>query len=206
MLPGPSLGYTPVMRRIPRHALAAACMLAMLVASLVGLADEVAVPVALQVELLVKVAAYDNNMVARAGDRVRVLVVTRAGSGDSTRAAAELTGALAGKATIAGLPHEESAMIFGDAAALAQACRAGHTAIVYLTPGFSETEVSDVARALEGVDVLSVSAVPSYVPRGIVLGFDLVSGKPKLLVHLTQARKQRVALSADVLKLMKVYE
>jgi hypothetical protein len=170
------------------------------------LAEDIAVPVALQVELMVKVAAYDNNLPARAGDKVRVLVVTRPGSGDSTRAAAELTGALAGKATIAGLPHEETSVSFGDASALASACRSGHTAIVYLTPGFSEVEIADVARALEGVDVLSVSAVPGYVPRGIVLGFDLVSGKPKLLVHLTQARKQRVALSADVLKLMKVYE
>jgi hypothetical protein len=185
---------------------ASASMLAILMSSVGLLADEIAVPVALQVELMVKVAAYDNNLPSRAGDKVRVLVVTRAGSGDSSRAAAEVTGALAGKATIAGLPHEESAVSYGDAAALARACRSGRTAIVDLTPGFSDAEIGDVARALEGVDVLSVSAVPGYVPRGIVLGFDLVSGKPKLLVHLTQARKQRVALSADVLKLMKVYE
>jgi hypothetical protein len=40
----------------------------------------------------------------------------------------------------------------------------------------------------------------------VVLGFDLVSGRPKLLVNLTQAKKQKVDLAAEILKLMKVYE
>jgi len=44
------------------------------------------------------------------------------------------------------------------------------------------------------------------VPRGIVLGFDLVGGKPKMLVNLGQARKQHVAFMAEVLKLAKVFE
>jgi hypothetical protein len=45
-----------------------------------------------------------------------------------------------------------------------------------------------------------------YVPAGIVLGFDLVSGRPKLVVNLSQARRQHVDFRAEVLKLMKVYE
>jgi len=47
--------------------------------------------------------------------------------------------------------------------------------------------------------------MPDYVPAGIVLGFDLVSGRPKLLVNIEQAKKQQVSLPASVLKLMKVY-
>jgi hypothetical protein len=64
---------------------------------------------------------------------------------------------------------------------------------------------TDDREALSGVDVLSVSPVPEYVEQGIVLGFDVVSGKPRLLVNLGQARLQHVALRAEVLKLMKVY-
>jgi len=78
-------------------------------------------------------------------------------------------------------------------------------AIVFVTPGFAD-DVDAIRGALDGVDVLSASAVADYVPKGVVLGFDLVSGKPKLLVNLTQAKKQQVDLSSDVLKLMKVYE
>ena len=53
---------------------------------------------------------------------------------------------------------------------------------------------------------MTVGAVGSYVKGGIVLGFDLVSGKPKLLVNLTQARRQHVDLSSSVLKLAEITE
>src|SRR5258706_418637 len=60
----------------------------------------------------------------------------------------------------------------------------------------------------EGVaaPVLRVAAVPDYVRDGIVLGFDVVSGRPKLLFNLPQAKLQKVALAASVLKLMTVFE
>jgi hypothetical protein len=54
--------------------------------------------------------------------------------------------------------------------------------------------------------VLSVAAVADYVREGIVLGFDVISGHPKLLFNLPQAKLQKVALKASVLKLMTVFE
>jgi len=39
-----------------------------------------------------------------------------------------------------------------------------------------------------------------------VLGFELVSSKPRLLVHLSQARKQNVDFRAEVLKLVQIYQ
>jgi hypothetical protein len=52
--------------------------------------------------------------------------------------------------------------------------------------------------------VLTVASSAQDVENGIVLGFDVISGKPKLVVSLTQARKQNVAFNAAVLKMMKV--
>ena len=43
-----------------------------------------------------------------------------------------------------------------------------------------------------GVDVLSVAAVARYVAQAVVLGFDLVSAKPTLIINLPQAKKQNV--------------
>jgi len=169
-------------------------------------AEDVAVPIGLQVDLLVKVAAYDKNLPPRAGDRVRLVILTKAGNSESARAAGQMEKALAGKETIANLPHEDTVQPFSDAASLVRACKSKRLAIVYLAPGFSDEEIASIAKALDGVDVLTASSVASFVPKGIVLGFDLVSGKPKLLIHLGQARRQRVDLSADVLKLMRVYE
>ena len=79
-------------------------------------------------------------------------------------------------------------------------------AIVYVTAGFSDAEYAAIGQALDGLDVLSVAAAAAAVRKGIVLGFDLVSGKPKLLVDLPRANRQHVSLSANVLRLMTVYQ
>ena len=83
-------------------------------------------------------------------------------------------------------------------------CRSKRAAVVYVTPGL-ESEIDAIKSSLTGVDVLSVAAVPENVPRGIVIGFEVVSGKPKISINIAQARQQRVDFKADVLKLMKVY-
>jgi hypothetical protein len=168
-------------------------------------ADDIAVPVSLQAELMVKVAAYDRSFASRAGPRVRVLIVTEPGSGESERVAAQMMKALSGYERIAGLPHDEETIAFASAAQIARVCREKRAAIVYFSASFRDRDVSAIVEALAGVDVLSVSADPVHVPRGLVLGFDLVSGKPRLLVHLGQAKRQNVEFKAEVLKLMKVY-
>jgi hypothetical protein len=169
-------------------------------------AEEVAVPVALQAELLVKVAAYDKNLKPRAGDKVKVAIVLKEDEGDSEQIAAQMKKALGGKDRIAGLPTEISTVKFTDAKALAKHLKAKQIAIAYFTSGYSTSEIKAIAGALEGANVLSAGAVAKYVPNRMVLGFDLVSGKPRLLVHLPQAKRQNVALSSSVLKLMKVYQ
>lgn len=170
-----------------------------------GGAEQVAVPVAIQAELLAKVASYDRRLVERAEGHVHVLVLTRIGNDDSARAATQLITALRPLTDIGTMPHDEAIVGYTSAEALAQLCRARRVSIVYVTPGLGE-DIEALRVALTSVDVLSVGAVADYVPRGMVLGFDLTSGKPKLLVNLAQARKQGVAFRADVLKMMRVYE
>jgi len=173
--------------------------------TIAGSAEDVAVPVSLQAELVAKVAAYDKNFAARAGDRARVLIVVKPGNADSSRFGTHMESALRGVGTIGGLPHEESIVTYAGPAKLAATCKSTRASIVYLAPGFGD-EVPAIRGALDGVNVLSVAAVADEVPKGIVLGFDLVSGKPKILVQLTQAKKQDVAFKAELLKLARVYE
>jgi hypothetical protein len=107
------------------------CLALVLTIGRTGGAEQVAVPVAIQAELLAKVASYDRRLVERAQGHVHVLVLTRIGNDDSARAATQLVTALHPLADIGAMPH-----------------------------------------------VPSVAAVADYVPRGMVLGFDLTSGKP----------------------------
>lgn len=169
-------------------------------------AEEAAVPVSLQVELLLKVAAYDKNLPARAGGRVRLVVLVKRDDADSARSGAQALKALEKTDRLIGLPLESMTVIYSEAAALARQAGEGNVSIVYVMPGFSDAELAGMANALSGVNVLSVGALAKYTQRGTVIGFDLAGGKPKLLVHLGQARKQQVELSSSVLKLMRVIE
>jgi hypothetical protein len=168
-------------------------------------ADEVTVPIALQARLLTRVAAYDGNLASRAGDRIRVFIVQRSGDPDSERLAVQAQAALAGIQTIAGLGHEQTIIAFSGASDLAKLCRDKRITILYFMPGLSEYSKA-IAESLVNVSVLTATAIGSDARQGIVVGFDLVSGKTTLLINLHQARQQNVNLGADVLRLATVYQ
>jgi hypothetical protein len=167
-------------------------------------AQSMPVPAAAQAELLAKLVSFDRNFAARAGGKAVIIIVAMGGDAESMSAALEMKAALSRLPTVGNLPHEELVLTYTNPAALAQAVRSKRAAVVYLTPGFDK-QITAIRDALSPLDVLSVGAIPSYVPAGIVLGFDLVSGRPKLLIQVVQARKQNVAFPASVLSLMKVY-
>jgi hypothetical protein len=168
-------------------------------------AEDVEVPTSLQAELLAKVAEYDRNFQARAQGRALVLLVVKPGSADSARVAAQMETSFSRIDHIAGLPHDEEIVSYAGAIELAATCRSRHVAVVFFGPGFRD-DVEAIRRALEGVDVLSAAGVADYVPLGIVFGSEVVSGRPRLLIHLTQARLQNVDIRAEALKLMKVFQ
>ena len=166
-------------------------------------ADEVTVPIDLQVSLLSKVAPYDRNFAARAGDAARVLIVHK-GSSEAIRTAAQLEKSLSELGDIGGLPVRVQSASYASAKELAALCKAQNATIVCLAAGF-QGELAAIAEALSGLNILSMT-VANEVAAGAVIGFDLVSGKPKILCNLPQARKQNVSFKPEVLKLMRVIE
>ena len=133
-----------------------------------------------------------------------ILLVAMPGNSESMRVALEMKAAFSRQEKVGDLPHEEHIVTLSTADALVETVRARKAAVVYFGPGF-EKQVPALSAAFSSVNVLTVGVNPEYVRAGIVLGFDLVSGRPKLLVHLAQARKQHVLFPASVLNLMKVY-
>lgn len=171
-----------------------------------ALGDDLAVPIPLQASLLVKVASYERNISDRQGEMLTILAVLKEGNSESRQAATQLKRALADEKMIAGRPHRFEEVTYQDSFSLAKEIQRSEAHIVYLTPGFSNSEIRAIAQAFASIPVLSVGALASYVPAGAVLGIDLVSGKPKLVVNLPQAKKQEVKFDAGLLKLARVIE
>jgi hypothetical protein len=162
------------------------------------------VPLSLQAKLLAKVVKYDRNFKARADGHVTVSILADASVAESRRSAVALRNELSNLNDIGGLPFRVIDQPYCDEAALHHAITAEHVTVLFVTSGLSQ-RVPVVARAASGLDVLTVSTVADDVQAGIVLGFDLVSGQPKLLLNLASAQKQNISFEPQALKLMKVY-
>jgi YfiR/HmsC-like len=167
-------------------------------------AGEPDVPVTLQAELTCKVAKFDRHFAARSASKVIVLIAFKKGAVDSERIAKQVKAAFEAQSSFGGMGHEEVLVAYSGPAALLADAERTKAAFIVLAPGVS-SEGQAVAQAFDGYDGVTVSTSSEGVEQGIVLGFDLVSGKPKMLLNLEHARRQHADFRAEVLKLMKVY-
>lgn len=164
---------------------------------------ETTVPLELQVDLLRRVVRFERGFAARARDQVKVLVVVRPRSGDSESTAASLSKALEAARDIAGKPIQVSLHRFSSAALLKKAVLGAGAQIAYLPPGL-EDDMDAIAAGLAGVPVITIATDGEQVDRGAVLGFELVSARPKIALNLGQARRQGLSFEADLLRLARV--
>lgn len=168
-------------------------------------ADTPGVPLQLQVELSNKVIEYVQEPPVLSLDRIRIGIVVKSSSPESMRAGAELKAAFDRVVTAGGRPHEQSILEWTSAKALAEQAKNRGLVVLYFTPGL-DAEIGPSAAALVGHRVMTIGAVDSFVAGGVVLGFELVSGHPKMVFNLRQAKKQEVVLRAAVMKLMRIVE
>jgi hypothetical protein len=168
-------------------------------------AEDPAVPLQLQADLTAKLIEYAQAPSAQGLTTMRIGILVRSGSVESQHFGSEIKAIFGRMATIAGLAHEEVVITWSTPAAFAEEARRRQLFAVYVTPGL-RGEVPAIARALEGTPIISVAAIDTYVAGGAILGFELVSGRPRMVLNLPQARKQGVAFRAQVMKLMRIVE
>ena len=168
-----------------------------------GRAAEPSVPVERQVALMIATAGSDRNMYVRTSGKVNVLVVSKGQDGATRRVVSTVLSALGARRGIAGMPHQDGSVSFTGAAELAEVIRGQRISLVFLTTSV-ENDVPAIARALEGLSVLTVAAGADLVAKGAVIGFDLVSGRPQVFVNLEQARRQKVEFEDVLLQRAKV--
>ena len=167
--------------------------------------DEVAVPVALQVELLDRLLWYERSLQKSPTGTLSVLVVMRDGDKESARTAAQLEAQLSRLKSLGGRRVAQRTIVFATAEQLQQAVRTQAPYLLYFAQGFDDV-VGAVAKALEGTRALTVSAVGADVGRGAVLSFELASSKPRIVLDLRRARAQQMDFSAQLLRIARVIQ
>jgi hypothetical protein len=168
-------------------------------------AEEPGVPLQLHVELTAKLIEYAQAPSPQVAGPMRIGIVVKSGSVESSHFGSELMAGLGRIAKIAGLSHEESLITWSNAAALVAEIKRRQLFAVYLTPGL-QTETALIARELQGSPVITIAVLDSYVREGAILGFELLSGRPRMVFNLAQAKRQGVAFRATVMRLMRIIE
>jgi hypothetical protein len=180
------------------------CVLVLLLGIERARAEDVDVPVDLQVALAARVAAYDRNLPDRARGHVLVWVVVAPGNSDSERIAGQLATSLGRLKDIGGLPVTVKSVQYASNDKLVEQYKRESPAILYFSTGLGD-KVGAMARAMDGSPMLTIAAVARYVEEGnVVLGIESRSGKPALVVHLERARRNHVAFKPELLKLARV--
>jgi hypothetical protein len=187
-----------------RSKIGSAALLVVLLARAAAATDP-SVPPRLQASLIARVAPFDRSLPARAHSKILLLVAVRRGDAGSRQVAAEVVEALKAEREIVGLPLTVEEVEISEVDQLVQEIHARHPAILYLATGFSD-DAPALAAALDGEDLLTMTAESAAVRGGICVGFDLVSGKPRVLVHLQQSKRQHVNFQAALLHLSKVVD
>jgi hypothetical protein len=166
-------------------------------------AQDAEVPIALQVELLARLLWYERGLQKRVGTEVVVLVVERRGDPSSTLAAAQLSAQLARMKELGGKLVRHTHVFYESAEQLERIIEQRRPYLIYLSKGLSGP-AKELARLLQGRALLTVSTTGSDVSHGTVLGFELESSKPRIVLNLKQARAQQLDFSAQVLRVVRV--
>lgn len=161
------------------------------------------VPVRLQVSLLDRVIPYDRNFSVRVHGKLNVIVLVDPATPESIRIGTLLQGELSGFSSLGGYPFATTRWSLTTAPALVAECSRLHAGVVYVTPGLREP-VAKLAAALVGLRILTVGTMAEHAAEGTVLGAAARSGKPRVLVNLSQARAQAVDFRADFLRMAEV--
>lgn len=193
------------MRRTTRQ-FSALCLSALLLTGSLApaAADEVSVPIELQVALLERIVRYERTFAAETTP-VHVLVVSRASSPESQRVSGQLVAGLRHAGTLGGRTVEATTSSYTSASALDGEVAASHARIVYLAAGLGD-QIAAIGAALSDAGLIIVSAVGADVDRGAVVGFELVSARPRIVVNLGVARAHQLQFNAQFLRLARVVE
>ena len=167
--------------------------------------QEVTVPPRVQAQLLAAVASYQTNMNFLPDGAIQILVLTKENDADSDRVARQLVAALGDMKKIMRRLHHEEVQFFRTGRALAALCHERAISIIYIAPGLGSA-LPEIKEALRGTGVLTVGAVAAFVPRGVVLGFDLVSGRAEMLLNPTEMRAVNVRFPPSLFPLMRITE
>ena len=154
-----------------------------------------------QALLLLRVLAYDRNLLQRAHAAVIVVVIYRPGDKASEDRRTSLVAAfedVSRDVVVAGLPVRVESVPYRDAADLEARLDALHPALSYVDSALVRA-VPDIVQVTRRRGVLTADGSRSLVEAGLSIGVVAASGRAHLIVGLKASRQEGADLDAALL-------
>lgn len=168
-------------------------------------AQEVAVPVAIQVPILVKILNFDRRLAERAGSTLVVGVLfqghyrTSANVADEVcRSVQQLPAGALGALRISCVGIDLDAI-----STLDSSLRRNRVQVLYVSP-LRAVALGGVISASRAAQITTLTGVPRYVETGLAIGVDMKGERPEIVINVAASRAEGADLTAHLLKLARV--
>lgn len=169
-------------------------------------AQDMAVPVGVQLPLFVKLLSFNRNLAAQPSGPIVMGVLYQRKFRASANVADEVRRA-AGRLTVAdnGAMLRVIAVDLDETPDLGSALNRLHLTVLYVSP-LRAVDLESVAAATRKARILTLTGVPRYVAAGISIGIDLKGNRPDIVINLPAAKAEGADLDAQLLKLARVIQ
>ena len=168
-------------------------------------AQEVAVPVDLQVPLLLKVLGFDRKLTSGTEQELVIGVLVQAKYRTSVNVAEEVRESvkrLPG-GTIAGRRVRSVGIDLDETPNLAATLGRLQVGVLYVSP-LRAADLQAVMGACRSAGITTVTGVPEYVETGISIGIGSKGERPEIVINLAASRAEGADLNAQLLKLARI--
>jgi len=171
-------------------------------------AQEVAVPVSVQIPILAKILNFDRKFTERAGGRLTIGVLYQSRYRTSANVAAEVCRALeelppSAFGALESLERTCVAIDLDAISALDSVVKRLGVRVLYVSP-LRAVHVEDVTAVSRAAQITTFTGVPRYVETGMAIGVDLKRERPEIVINLAASRAEGADLAAHLLKLARV--
>lgn len=168
-------------------------------------AQEMAVPINIQVPLFLKILTFDRNLKDRVGDEIVIAVLYQEKFRRSLNVKDEfikLMNELPVK-SVEDIPIRCVSLDISDEIELDSVIARYNADVLYIAPlrAVSAKTIAGVSRAKKKP---TLTGVPDYVESGLAVGIGIKGDKPQIIINLPAVKAEGVDFSSQLLKLAKV--
>jgi len=164
-------------------------------------AQEIAVPLNVQVPLFLKILTFDRNLKTRVGDEIIIGIVYQEKFRPSHNVKEEFLRVMDPYQKIQGVPLRLKPIEISDESNLGD--NISTIDILYVTP-LRAIGMNTITKLSRTKKVLTLTGVPDYVKSGLAVSVEIKGEKPQIVINLPAAKAEGVDFSSQLLNLAKV--